>query len=56
MDVVTAILNIFTDISALNGIPLGTMGIFTDLMSSFFQGIFAVVEMFRGIIEIAGGL
>ena len=56
MDVVDAIMRIFSDIFVLNGIPLGTSDMITGMMSGFFKGIVAFVQLIQNMYEALGAL
>jgi len=56
MDVVDAIMQIFMDIFTLNGIPGTTSGMFIDVMSAFFKGIVAFVQMLQNMYEVLAAL
>jgi len=54
MDVIEAILKIFGDIFALNNYSDSISGVMLGVMSGFFQGIMAFVQMLQKMYEIMG--
>ena len=54
MDVIEAILKIFADIFALNNYSDTISGVMLQVMSGFFQGIMAFVQMLQKMYEIMG--
>ena len=56
MDVIEAIMKIFSDIFALNDIPGETSNLLTGGMSYFFQGILALVQVLQNMFGILGAL
>jgi len=56
MDVIDAFLKIFGDIFALNNYSDTMSGVLLEVMSKFFQGILAFVQMIQNMYEVVGTL
>ena len=56
MDVVDAIMQIFADIFALNNYSGMMSDLLIGVMSTFFKGIVAFVEMIKNMYEVLGAL
>jgi len=56
MDVVDAIMKIFADIFTLNNVSGDATNMIVGVMSAFFKGIVAVVEMIKNMYEVLGTL
>jgi len=54
VDVIEAIMKIFSDVFALNNIPGETSNLLTGGMSYFFQGILALVQVLQNMYEVLG--
>ena len=56
MDVIDAIMKIFTDVWALNNITGPAADIMATVTSTFFRGIAAFVQMIQNMYEVLGTL
>ncbi|MDR2686621.1 MAG: hypothetical protein LBB75_02625 [Oscillospiraceae bacterium] len=56
MDVIDAIMKIFADVFALNNISGDASNAMVSVMSGFFQGILAFVQMLQNMYEVMGTL
>ena len=55
MDVVEAIMKIFADIFALNNYSDTMSNLLIGTMTSFFQGMIAIVQVFQNVFALIGG-
>jgi len=56
MDVIDAIMKIFTDVWALNNIPGPTSEIMSTVMATFMRGMLALVQMIQNMYQALGNL
>jgi len=47
MQILDAIMKIFSDLFTMNGIPVGTSDAIVGAMTGFFNGIWVVIEFFQ---------